>query len=70
MAAHGPAEIDPGAESPAVWYAMIGGSLDGPFSVERLAELRRRHEVDDDSRVRRKGETTWRRLAEVVDSVG
>lgn len=61
-------EVDPLTESPPVWYAMIGGSLEGPFSVERLAELRKRREADDDSRVRRKGEITWRRLADVLDS--
>lgn len=58
---------DPAAESPPVWYAMIGGSLEGPFSVEHLVKLRQRREVDDESRVRRKGEATWRRLAEIID---
>ena len=62
-------KVDPESESPRVWYAMIGGSLEGPFSAESLAELRRRREVDDDSKVRRTGEVRWRRLAEVVDSV-
>jgi thiol-disulfide isomerase/thioredoxin len=63
-------KVDPGTESPPVWYAMVGDSLEGPFSVERLVELRKRREVDDDSRVRRKGEITWRRLADVLDSAG
>ncbi len=69
-AARAPREVDPRATSPPVWYAMIGDSLEGPFSVECLVELRKRREVDDDSRVRRRGEVTWRRLAEVVDSAG
>jgi hypothetical protein len=63
-------EAESRIESPRVWYAMIGGSLEGPFSVERLVELRTRREVEADSRVRRKGEVTWRRLDEVVDSAG
>lgn len=65
--AHGTGTADPKCTSPPVWYAMIGGSLEGPFSVERLVELRRRREVDDESRVRRRGETTWRRVAEIID---
>jgi len=59
-----------GGGSPAVWFAVIDGSLDGPFSLDQLADLRRRKLVDDGSRVRRRGDATWRQLGDIVEDHG
>jgi thiol-disulfide isomerase/thioredoxin len=56
---------DPG--EPAIWFVLIQGNLEGPFSVEQLDDLRRRKQLDSDAMVRRRGDATWQRLAEVVD---
>jgi thioredoxin 1 len=56
---------DPGRAAP-IWFVMIGGSLEGPFSVEQLTDLRRRKTLDADDRVRRRGDAAWRRLADVI----
>ena len=57
------------AERPqdAVWFAMIQGSLEGPFSPEQLADLVQRRVISRQARVRRRGETAWRELAEVLE---
>jgi thioredoxin 1 len=54
------------AESSRIWLTVVGGSLDGPFSVEQLNELRRRKLLDANARVRRRGDATWSRLEDVL----
>lgn len=59
-----------GSERPAagaVWFAMIQGSLEGPFSPEQLADLVQRRVIGRQARVRRRGEAAWRELAEVLE---
>jgi thiol-disulfide isomerase/thioredoxin len=53
--------------APRLWFAVIQGSLEGPLSVEELAELRRRKHLDDEAKVRRRGDAAWRRLGEVIE---
>jgi thiol-disulfide isomerase/thioredoxin len=53
--------------APRLWFAVIQGSLEGPLSVEELAELRRRKHLGDEARVRRRGDAAWRRLDEVIE---
>jgi len=59
-----PAEASAG--SPRIWLAMVRGSLDGPYSIEQLAELRRSGALADHAPVRRRGDATWRRLDDVI----
>lgn len=62
-----PQPAEAAAGSPRIWFAMMRGSLDGPYSVEQLAELRRSGAVADHAPVRRRGDATWRRLDDVID---
>jgi hypothetical protein len=52
--------------SPQIWFAVVQGSLDGPYSVEQLAGLRRSGALEGSARVRRRGDATWRTLDDVV----
>jgi hypothetical protein len=54
------------AGSPQIWFAVVQGNLDGPYSVEQLADLRRSGALDGSARVRRRGDATWRSLDDVV----
>jgi thiol-disulfide isomerase/thioredoxin len=51
---------------PEVWFVLLDGGLDGPFSVEQLATLRSSGRLRGEARVRRRGESTWRRLDDVA----
>lgn len=62
------AEAATGHGSPEIWFAVVGASLDGPFSVEQLAELRRKKLIEDASRVRRRGDATWKTAADVLEA--
>jgi thioredoxin 1 len=56
-----PATADPAA----VWFVMLQGTMQGPFTVDELDDLRRRRCVSDDAQVRRRGDAAWRHLADV-----
>jgi len=53
VADHGPSKI---------WFAMMGERLRGPFSLTELGDLRRSGELAAGTRIRRKGDLTWRSL--------
>jgi thioredoxin 1 len=53
--------------SPRIWLTVVEGSLDGPFSVDQLDELRARKLLDANARVRRRGDASWSRLEDVLD---
>ena len=57
---------DAAAGSPRIWYAVVRGSLDGPYSIEQLAELQRSGTIAGKVPVRRRGDATWRRLEDVT----
>lgn len=57
---------DAAAGSPRIWYAVVRGSLDGPYSIEQLAELERSGTIAGKVPVRRRGDATWRRLEDVT----
>ncbi len=59
--------VEPHGHGPRVWFAVVQGRLEGPFSVAQLADLKARRRLDDDAEVRRRGEATWHRLDEVLD---
>lgn len=49
------------------WFVMLEGNLEGPYTAEQLATLRRNGRLDDDHQVRRKGDRQWSTLATVVN---
>ncbi len=49
----------------AVWFVMLQGTMQGPFTMDELDDLRRRRCVADDAQVRRRGDATWRRLVDL-----
>jgi len=63
------AETDPGSEpataaviedhGPKIWFVMVDGALDGPFSASQLEERVRSGDFSSELRARRRGETTW-----------
>ena len=64
-----PRPEEQGAGSPRIWFAVVQSSLDGPYSLEQLAELRRSGVLEGHSPVRRRGDATWRRLDDVTREV-
>lgn len=61
---------DQSGGSTQIWFAVVQGSLDGPYSVEQLADRRRSGALEGSTRVRRRGDATWRTLDDVVGSAG
>ncbi len=61
-----PAPVAAGGD-PAVWFVMIQGALDGPYTVAQLDDLRRRRLVDGEVGVRRRGDASWTRLDDLLD---
>ena len=62
------AHAGPGDAAGRVWYAMVDGSLVGPYTPLELAELARTTRVGPETRVRRKGDAGWHALSEVASS--
>lgn len=52
--------------SPRIWYAMVRGSLEGPYSVGELVRLMESGSLAGESQVRRRGDSGWRRLDDVL----
>jgi len=55
-----------GHPSPSIWFVLRPGGVDGPHSVEQLETLYRSGDLAADAKVRRRGESSWRRLRDVV----
>ena len=56
---------DPG--DPAIWFALLQGSLEGPFTRTQIGELVRRGDLDRSSKIRRRGDASWTAIAHVLD---
>jgi thioredoxin 1 len=52
---------------PAIWFALLQGSLEGPFTCDQLGEFVRRGALNGDSEVRRRGDASWSTLGDVLD---
>jgi thiol-disulfide isomerase/thioredoxin len=52
---------------PAIWFALLQGSLDGPFTRAQLADLARRGVLGPGAEVRRRGDADWSTLGDVLD---
>ena len=55
-----------GGGSPRIWFVMVRGALEGPYSVDDLAELAESGDLPGEAAVRRRGEAAWRRLDDVI----
>jgi len=56
---------DPG--DPAIWFALLEGGFDGPFTRAQLSELLRRGTLERGSKIRRRGDASWTDLQDVLD---
>jgi thiol-disulfide isomerase/thioredoxin len=52
--------------TPRIWYVMVHDTLDGPYTVEQLAELSRTGQLTAATRVRRRGDASWLTVGEVL----
>jgi thiol-disulfide isomerase/thioredoxin len=52
---------------PAIWFAMLQGSLEGPMTRAQLAELVKRGVLRRSTEVRRRGDADWTAVADVLD---
>lgn len=55
---------DPG--DPAIWFVLLRGSLDGPFTRTQLGELLRRGVLQPSSTARRRGDASWKTVGDVL----
>ncbi len=51
--------------SDATWFVMIQGSLDGPFTVDDLMDLKKRKVIMPDAKIRRRGDAQWQSLTDL-----
>jgi thiol-disulfide isomerase/thioredoxin len=49
------------------WFAMIQSSLQGPYDDRKLRDMMQRGVITGATRIRRRGETAWRTVDEVLD---
>jgi LPXTG-motif cell wall-anchored protein len=61
--------VDTAADSqdPAIWFALLQGSLEGPYTGEQLRELVRRGALNRRATVRRRGDASWTAIEDVLD---
>ncbi len=57
----------PGEAATSGWFVMMQNSLEGPFAEEDLEEMMRRREIPGDAKARRRGQSTWTTVAELVE---
>jgi len=49
-----------------IWFAVVQGSIDGPYSLQDLQSLRRSSQLGDQAQIRRKGDAEWKRLGDLL----
>lgn len=57
------------SESPRIWLVMTAQGLLGPYTVDELSALIAAGTANGDSRVRRRGDGSWRRLGDLIPTV-
>ena len=64
-----PAPVDTAADptDPAIWFTLLQGSMEGPFTKGQLTPMLRRGDLETNSQVRRRGDASWSVLSDVVD---
>lgn len=56
---------DPG--DPAIWFAVLQGNIDGPFTRRQLRELVQQRRLQASAAVRRRGDASWTEVRDVLD---
>ncbi len=49
------------------WFVMMQNSLEGPFAEEDLEEMLRHRRIPGNAKVRRRGQSTWTTVEEVIE---
>ncbi len=57
----------PDPHAPSGWFIMMQDSLEGPFAEEDLDEMVRRGEVSGTTKARRRGQSTWTSVGEIIE---
>lgn len=57
----------PDQSVPSGWFIMMQDSLEGPFTEEDLEEMLRRRGISADAKARRRGQSTWTTVEEIVE---
>ena len=60
-------DVDAGGGE-AIWFAMVEGGLEGPFTVGELEEMVRRRRIPSDAGARRRGDRELRSVDDVIES--
>jgi thiol-disulfide isomerase/thioredoxin len=61
-----PSDETSSRREPKIWFVMMDDRLQGPFSTAELGDLRRAGSLGPATRVRRRGDATWRGLDDVL----
>lgn len=56
-----------GEQTASGWFVMMQNSLEGPFAEEDLEEMLRSREISANARARRRGQSTWTTVEEIVE---
>jgi thiol-disulfide isomerase/thioredoxin len=62
-----PVDTTSNPNDPAIWFALLQGSMEGPFTRSQLDELHRRGDLGNNAQVRRRGDANWSTLRDVLD---
>ena len=69
-----PAELQPMAagdsDAQPIWFVIIQGSLEGPFSAAQLGDMLKRSVLKPGTQVRRRSESSWQLISDIVSSDG
>jgi len=62
-----PVDTAANPNDPAIWFALLQGNMEGPFTRDQLGELLRRGDLKRGSEIRRRGDANWSTLDDVLD---
>ena len=62
-----PVDTAANPNDPAIWFALLQGNMEGPFTRDQLGELLRRGDLNRGSEIRRRGDANWSTLDDVLD---
>ena len=62
-----PVDTAANPNDPAIWFALLQRSMEGPFTRDQLGELLRRGDLKHGSEIRRRGDASWSTLDDVLD---
>ena len=62
-----PVDTAANPNDPAIWFALLQGTMEGPFTRDQLGDLLRRGDLKRSSEIRRRGDANWSTLDDVLD---